>query len=343
MRKKQRETIDIVAVAKAAGVSISTVSRSYNHPDLVKPATRRRIEKAIESLGYIRNRAAQTMHGRRTATIGLIVPTINHTIFSEVIQSFSEAVEEEGFTILMSSHRYDLRREYSVLRKFLEHRVDGIALTGLNHAPETFRLLDQQDIPSIAFWNYEQQSKLPCVGAENKEAGRKAAEHLIALGHTDIAMVFPPTKDNDRAHDRWVGAMDVLQSNGCAPKPNWEVTAQYSVAKAKEAGLRLLETRPLPTAVLCGNDVIAQGTIYAALSLGLNVPQDLSIIGIGDFPGSGELEPALTTVRIPARRIGAESGRQLVASILNRDKRDVIRTRFDVELITRATTAHHKS
>ena len=336
---KPNERIDIVAVAKAAGVSISTVSRSYNHPDLVKPATRRRIEKTIESLGYIRNRAAQTMHGRRTATIGLIVPTINHTMFSQVIQSFSEAVEEQGFTILITSHRFDLKREYGVLRKLLEHRVDGIALIGLSHSDETYQLLSRQNIPSIAIWNYDAASAISCVGAQNKEAGRRAAQHLISLGHKDIATIFPPMEGNDRARDRSDGAMRVLRETGCRRPEQWARTSQYSISIAKDVSLGLLHNRPRPTALLCGNDVIAQGAIYAAMACGLNIPRDLSIIGIGDFPGSGELEPALTTIRIPARRIGAAGGQQLVASILDQETRATTRTRFDVDLIARATTA----
>jgi len=107
---KQSGKADIVDVARAAGVSASTVSRCFNHPDLVNPATRKKIERAIARLGYIRNRAAQAMHGKRSGTIGLIVPTINHAIFAEVVQSFSDSVEAAGFTILMTSHGYDLDR-----------------------------------------------------------------------------------------------------------------------------------------------------------------------------------------------------------------------------------------
>ena len=99
MNINHKVKIDIVAVAKAAGVSISTVSRSFNHPDLVKAPTRKKIERAVQKLGYIRNRAAQVMHGRRSGTIGLIVPTIDHAIFAEVTQAFSDATDEAGFTI----------------------------------------------------------------------------------------------------------------------------------------------------------------------------------------------------------------------------------------------------
>ena len=337
--KNQKDTIDIVAVAKAAKVSISTVSRSYNHPNLVKPATRRRIEKAIERLGYIRNRAAQTMHGKRSGTIGLIVPTVNHTIFSEVIQSFSEVVEEEGFTMLITSHRFDLKREYSVLRKLLEHRVDGIALTGLAHTEETYQLISQQEIPSVAIWNYEPRSKIPCVGTDNFEAGAMAAQHLIDLGHRQIAAVFPPAEDNDRAAARWKGGKGALERAGVMPARDWIKTSQYSIAQAKEICLALFALRPLPSALVCGNDVIAQGALYAAQALGISVPDQISIVGIGDFPGSSEFEPALTTVRIPARRIGAQAGRQLISTIMETENRDVVRKRFDLEVMLRKTTA----
>jgi len=108
---------DIVAVAKAARVSISTVSRSFNHPELVKAGTRKKIDAAVRKLGYIRNRAAQTIHGIRSGTVGLIVPTVDHTIFAELIQSFSDQIEAQGFTILLASHGYDLEREYALVRK----------------------------------------------------------------------------------------------------------------------------------------------------------------------------------------------------------------------------------
>tara|TARA_R110002074_G_scaffold6270_7_gene29075 strand:+ start:7702 stop:8385 length:684 start_codon:yes stop_codon:yes gene_type:complete len=210
--KKQKKA-DIVAVAKAARVSISTVSRSYNHPEQVKLATRKKIDAAVRKLGYIRNRAAQTMHGIRSGTIGLIVPTIDHAIFAEVIQAFSDAVDAQGFTILVASHGYDLEREYAVLRKFLEHRVDGVALIGQEHSEETYQLLESQAIPAMIIWSFAQASRISCVGADNVAAGRTAAEHLIGLGHFDIGLVFPPTSGNDRATDRQSGALAALAQN----------------------------------------------------------------------------------------------------------------------------------
>ncbi|WP_390913196.1 substrate-binding domain-containing protein [Pseudosulfitobacter sp. SM2401] len=336
MSEINSKNADIVAVAKAARVSISTVSRSFNHPELVKPATRKKIDTAVRKLGYIRNRAAQTMHGIRSGTIGLVVPTIDHAIFAEVIQAFSDAVEGHGFTILVASHGYNLEREYSVLRKFLEHRVDGVALIGLDHSDETYNLVKRQGIPAITVWNYDAQSVLPCVGADNRQAGAIAAQHVVDLGHRKVALVFPPTKDNDRARDRLTGAQSVLETAGVQTPDGASIETLYSISDAKRVVTEMLNNAPALTAILCGNDVLAVGALYAARQCGLRVPHDISIIGIGDFKGSKEMEPALTTVRLPARRIGHLAGEQLAQSIVQQSK-DTTRTSCEIELVDRQT------
>lgn len=271
----KKDKVDIFAVAKRAKVSISTVSRSFNHPDLVNPATRKKIDTAVRKLGYIRNRAAQTMHGIRSGTIGLVVPTIDHAIFAEVIQAFSDSVDKHGFTILIASHGYDLEKEYAVLRKFLEHRVDGVALIGEDHSEETYDLIERQYIHAISLWNYNEDSRLSCVGSDNKLAGCLAAQHLIDLGHLEIGLVFPPTVDNDRARERRNGAQSVLTKGGARVYPQWDIESTYSIADAKDAALRILKTEHRPSAILCGNDVLAMGVLYAARSCNLNVPEDL--------------------------------------------------------------------
>ncbi|MGR3401015.1 LacI family DNA-binding transcriptional regulator [Paracoccus sp. (in: a-proteobacteria)] len=337
--KKQRDKADIVSVARLAGVSAATVSRALNHPQLVHPATRKKIDLAIRKSGYIRNRAAQTIHGRRSATIGLVVPTIADVIFSELIQAFNDAVSARGFTLLLAAHGYDLANEYALVRKLLEHRVDALALIGLDHGADTYRVLREQGLPVLAVWNYDPASMISCLGVDNAEAGRIAADHLLMLGHRRIAAIFPDTGENDRARLRRAAAMAALQAASIQTPEGWRVRTPYSTAQAKRACLDLLAAADRPTALLCGNDVIAQGALYAALKLGLSVPRDLSIIGIGDFVGSAELEPALTTIRIPARRIGAAAAEHLADSVDSEAGQPLARTRFDCELIMRATTA----
>ncbi|MCK0097128.1 substrate-binding domain-containing protein [Yoonia sp. F2084L] len=317
MTANKSKKADIITVAKAARVSPSTVSRYFNHPELLKSATRKRIDSAVRRTGYIRNRAAQTIHGIRSGTIGVLIPTLDHAIFAEVVQAFSDAVAAQGFTILLASHGYDLQREYAILRKFLEHRVDGVVLTGLDHDEAVFQLLDSQEIPCVLMWNYAAGSRYPSIGADNEQAGRLIAEHVLSLGHRQIACMFPPTNGNDRALARREIVLTTLRSAGVTVRDEWMLTTRYSISDSKEDAKRLFCQTNRPSALICGNDILATGALYGATASGLIVPSDVTVVGIGDFKGSSEIEPALTTVRLPARRIGHEAGQALVTAIID--------------------------
>ncbi|WP_223425143.1 LacI family DNA-binding transcriptional regulator [Tateyamaria pelophila] len=317
MSDKNNKKADIVAVALAAKVSPATVSRFFNRPELVKLATRRKIDRAVKKLGYIRNRAAQTIHGIRSGTIGLVVPTIDNTIFAEMIQAFADEVGSHGFTILLGTHNYDDAQEYDVLRKFLEHRVDGVAVVGLHHSEEVYNLIESQRIPTVSLWNYAPTSRLICVGADNHEAGCKIARHVLDRGHSKIATLFPPLDGNDRATSRADGVMQMLQQRGAAPDPVDRLETFYSISSAKKVVIEYLTSQARPDVIVCGNDILALGAIYAAQSLGLKVPEDIAVTGVGDFKGSKEVEPAITTIRIPAKMIGTLGGAALVQSIIS--------------------------
>ncbi|MEM8792674.1 MAG: LacI family DNA-binding transcriptional regulator [Pseudomonadota bacterium] len=338
MSENQRDRADITEVARLAGVSASTVSRAFNHPDLVKLTTRRRVERAVEELGYIRNRAAQAMHGKRSATIGLIVPTVNNAIFSELIQSFTDAVDREGFTILIAAHGFDLRREYAMTRKLLEHRVDGLALIGLDHIEATYTLIQRQSVPAITIWNHAPGSRLPAFGADNFDAGSTAAQYLIDRGHREIGLIFPPTPENDRARRRLEGALSICASEGISIPDQWRLEAPYDLERSKQAARDLLNGETRPRALICGNDVIAQGAVYGALEAGLTLPGNVAIVGIGDFPGSAEMVPGISTVRLPARRIGRMAGSKLCEAILTNRLGQIESHRFVVEMIARSSS-----
>ena len=340
MAETKHKKADIVTVAKSARVSPSTVSRYFNHPELLKSSTRKKIDSAVRRTGYIRNRAAQTIHGIRSGTIGVLVPTLDHAIFAEVVQAFSDTVAAQGFTILLASHGYDLQREYAILRKFLEHRVDGVVLTGLEHDDAVFQLLDSQEIPCVFMWNYGENSYYPSIGADNEMAGRMIAEHVLSLGHKKIACMFPPTKGNDRARARRDIVLDTLLAAGVAVPKDWALQTVYSISASKSDVMQLFAKPDQPTALICGNDILATGALYAARAIGLHVPNDLSIVGIGDFKGSSEIEPALTTVRLPARRIGQEAGNALTAAIVGTAEQNRQSLHCQPELIIRGSSAN---
>jgi LacI family transcriptional regulator len=336
-RKSRKGAPGIVEVAARAGVSIATVSRAFSQPDMVRAPTRVRVELAADELGYIRNRAAGTLHNRFSGTLGLVVPTIDNAIFAELIEAFSGRLRDHDRTTLIAAHGYDLQLEVAIVRSLLERRIDGIALVGFDHDPVSMNMLQQRDVPVISVWNYHDTPDLPCVGADNRQAARQIARHVISLGHCDIVLLFPSIEANDRARDRLNGVREELAAAGISLPQDRVIECPYDIGEAKRRVRKLVSGARRPTAIVCGNDIIAHGAYYACYAEGLNIPNDVSIVGIGDFRGSAHLEPGLTTVRMPARRIGAIAADTLVEMSDTGGPPEPFNRRVDIELRVRGS------
>lgn len=328
----------IVEVAARAGVSPATVSRYFNAPDVVKGPTRKRIEAAANDLGYIRDRMAGSMHNRFSGTIGLIVPTIDNAIFAEMIEAFSTELLQHDRTMLIAAHGYDLIREVAIIRSLLERRIDGIALVGLDHESVPLNMLKQRDVPVITIWNYSKNSALPCIGADNFEAGRMVSDHLLALGHSDISFIFADSTGNDRARARREGAIAAARAKGLVISDERIHVCAYDVGEAKQLAKHILST-DRPSAIVCGNDIISHGVVFACQAMGLSIPEDISIVGIGDFRGSAEMEPGLTTVRLPAKQIGSLAASTLVAMNDTGVSPNPFRRKIELDFRQRGSTA----
>ena len=153
---------------------------------------------------------------------------------------------------------------------------------------------------------------IPCVGADNAAAARTVVRHVLDLGHRDIALLFPDVSSNDRARDRMNGVLQELRMADVTTAPDRLISCPYDIGEAKRLVRELVSGARRPTAIVCGNDIIAHGAFYACYAEGVRIPDDISIVGIGDFRGSAHLEPGLTTIRLPARRIGNIAAGSLV-------------------------------
>ena len=335
MRARSRKGAPgIVEVAKRAGVSPATVSRFFNEPEIVKGKTRNLIEQAARDLGYYRNRIATTDQHGFSGTIGLIVPTIDNAIFAELIQAFSSRLLSHDRTMLIAAHGYNPSLEVGIVKSLLERRIDGVALIGFEHEKAPLEMLAARGVPVLAAWNYRKDSPIPCIGADNFQVGFVAAQHLMKMGHRDVALVFPPTQSNDRAEDRLNGVLHALDMDLSQLSDNRFIETRYDIGEAKQAIIKMLcENRP--SAIICGNDVIAQGAVYACQSLGINIPDDVSIIGIGDFRGSSQMEPGLTTVRMPAQRIAEQAADLLCGGLSVTSVKGITRIKIESELVVR--------
>lgn len=341
-RKRSRKGAPgLLDVALRAGVSGATVSRYFNHPDVVRPDTRHRIETAARELGYIRDRVAGALYGKMSGSVGLIVPTIDNAIFSELIEAFSAELHTQDRTMLIASHNYDLEREIGIVRSLLERRIDAIALVGRDHPAAAIEMLKVRNIPVVSLWNALGASGITSIGTDNRQGAFDIAQHVIDLQHKHIALLFPDTQFNDRARDRKAGVLQALDEAGIKIPEAWDLQCSYDTAEAKAKTLALIK-ESTPSAFICGNDIIAHGVIYAASRAGLRVPDDISVVGIGDFKGSSAIEPPLTTVRLPARRIGQLAAEALINKLNHKDTAEIVDCMIPTQLIIRESTGRAK-
>lgn len=323
-------------VAKAAGVSTATVSRCLNEPDRVVAATRERVLSAVERLGYTPDFGGRALASRRTGTVGAVIPTMENAIFARGIQAFQEALSEAKVTLLVASSGYDPDREAEQVRALIGRGADGLLLIGSAHLPQTFELLRRRAIPYVLAWSLGSEND-HFVGFDNRASAARLTERVIALGHRRIAMIAGQTTMNDRAADRVAGVRQALEANGFDPAELAVIEAPYSFEDGSEALGRLVARSPRPTAVICGNDVLAVGAVQRAKSLGLAVPRDLSITGFDDIDIARFVEPPLTTVHVPHRRMGTAAARQLLRLIAG--EAVAARIEIDTALVERGTLA----
>ncbi|MBW3096633.1 LacI family DNA-binding transcriptional regulator [Pseudohoeflea coraliihabitans] len=304
--------VGIRAVAKRAGVSTATVSRALNTPGAVRPALRARIAEAIAAIGYIPDASARALSSRRTRTIGAIVPTVDNAMFAKGLQALQSYLSTQDYLLLLATNEYDLDVELKQVRNLVSRGVDGLILRGDARHPDVRALLDSKPVPFVNVGVYEPDKPYPSVGIDNFAAGERITRHLVELGHRAVGVLSALQRNNDRAQARIGGVMQVLETAGCRPPEDWVVEVAYQLDDARQAARTLLTRADRPTALVCGNDVIAYGVIVEAKRLGLAVPGDLSVVGFDDLEWSRHLQPSLTTIHIPIDEIWVRAGRYLV-------------------------------
>jgi LacI family transcriptional regulator, galactose operon repressor len=327
----------IRAVAARAGVSTASVSRALNNPDSVSAELRGRIAAAVQSVGYIPHASARALSSRRTRTLGAIIPTIDNTMFARGIAALQKYLSSVGYMLLLTTSGYDLDVELEQARNLIGRGVDGLVLRGDCHHDALRNLIADNGIPFINVGVYRPDRPYPCVGADNEAAAYRAAMHLVELGHRAIGIVSALQRNNDRASARVDGFRRALSESGIALPPQWHVEVPYTLDDAREAARYLLGLTERPTAVVCGNDVIAYGVLLEAERSGFSVPRDLSVVGFDDLDWSRHLRPSLTTIHVPTAETWQRAGEYLVRHLAG--EQAIMHHEVDYSLIVRESTA----
>ncbi|HUN47571.1 MAG TPA: LacI family DNA-binding transcriptional regulator, partial [Stellaceae bacterium] len=298
-------------VAALAGTSPITVSRVLRAPGKVAPATRAKVAAAIEQLGYIPNLSASSLASRRSGIVGLLVPTIDNSIFAATVQGMSDAVADAGLQLLLGDFRYSEEGERALVRALIGRQPEALVVVGVVRDRALRQMLQSLAIPVVETWDLTDDPIDTVVGFSNEAAGAAMARHLLDCGRRRLAFVGGP---DHRAQARRAGFAAVLERAGAAPPVSREIDA-ISIAAGRGALAATLEETPAIDAVFFATDVLAVGGLMECQHRGIAVPERLAIAGLGDLEIARELSPSLTTVRIPAYEIGRRAG-EVVATRL---------------------------
>ena len=331
--------ITIADVAREAGVSLMTVSRALNNKDGVSAETRSHVLEVIEKLGYRPSSIARSLVTRRTGTIGLVVPDISNPYFSGIAHGIAEVSNQQGLSVLLCDTEEEPRLELDFLKLLEEKQVDGVIIA----AP---RLSSDQLIPQLN--RHQQVVVINRVFNENRgfngsgfvinddlAGGRLATEHLLRSGHRAIGVLLGP-KSSYGAQRRLQGYRTALEKAGCPYQPAYTRYCVPTVKGGLEAAANLLQTSPQLDALFCFNDMVAIGALQACVQRGLNVPEDIAIVGFDDIPMASWVTPALTTCRVSFEEMGRIATKLLVERLQDctQDCKDIV---LHPELIVRAS------
>jgi len=298
-------------VAARAEVSTATVSRVLSNPEKVSEATRRRVLKAVDQLGYSPNAAAKSLRTLTTRKLLVTVPDIANPFFSLIIQGIEEAALREGYSVMLGDTHHDAQREERYGEMLLRREVDGLIFLGHSMSKSVGVLMKKNQMaPIVNGCEYSPNLGVPSAHVDNEAAAYEAMSHLYGLGHRHIGVLTGPLA-SPLSRDRLRGAQACAKENG-ASKQVMVVNGDFSIESGIAGAARLFAQPTPPTAVFCFNDEMAIGVLDYANRVGRSVPESLSVIGFDDIRFSRYMRPALTTISQPMLDIGRETVRLLL-------------------------------
>lgn len=327
-------------MAARAGVSRTTVSFVLNaRADAGIPEeTRRRVQEAARELGYHPHGAARALAGGASHTIGLVLrqspeQVSMDALLAETLWGIGSEAHQGGYRVLVEPLSPDGGR-YSDL--VLSQRVDGLIVSGPRTDDEELVALVRDGFPIILQGSLPSLDA-PSVDVDNRAGARIAVEHLLGLGHRRIACITNAPLAYTAAADRLAGYRDALEAAGIPADPELVVEGDFDAASGRAAMSGLLAVAPDVTAAFVASDIVAFGALRALREAGRRVPADVSVVGFDDIPLARHFDPPLTTIRLPARDLGAAAGRALVERLAGRA--GSARTLLPTELVVRDSTA----
>lgn len=330
-----RKWVTMGDVAARAGVGKITVSRALRTPSKVSPATLRKVQAAVDELGYVLDETAGALSSQRSRVVGALVSTLEEAVFAATVRGLTEGLAKGGLQLMLSTTQYDPEAEAALLPTMLGRRPEALVLTSDDHTEPAHRMLSRSGLPVLELWELPKQPVHAAVGFSNRAAGAALTRHMVETGRHRVAFLGLDRPHDRRARLRMEGYRD------CAG----HLAAERVVAvKARPGAVgpdygaeglaEILRRWPDTEAVVCVSDMVAMGALCEARRRGLDVPGRLAISGFGDFDMAQDSALALTTIHIDGAAIGRRAAELILAGDIPRG----LREDMGFSLIRRATT-----
>lgn len=328
--------VTIKDVAELAGVSQATVSRVINTTELVAEKTRRRVERAMKTLGYHPNSFARALASNRSGTIGLVLPQLSGPFFGDLMFHVEATVRRAGLHLVLTPGNDSNESEQEAIEYLLSRKVDGLVLA-VDHVSDDYLIqLSEQDIPIALANRYLPELSSQCVYLDDETGGRLAGEYLLSKGHHDIACITGPLSKYD-ARGRLLGLRMALEQHGQHYQESLIVEGDYLEQGGRLATEKLLARQRPFSALFCCNDHMAFGAIQALRKHGLSVPEDVSVLGFDNIAFARYLTPGLTTINFPVGEMGERAATLIIQALKQTEQ--TLPLKLQPSLVERASVA----
>ncbi|WP_286271208.1 LacI family DNA-binding transcriptional regulator [Thalassotalea hakodatensis] len=332
----------ITDVAKAAGVSIKTVSRVINNEPSVRQPTREKVMTAVKSLNYQPNLAARNLAGTKSYSIAFIYDNPNAYYVIDMQNGILEACKKQGFELLIHPCRAKSENLLEEITNMIKHsRIAGLVLTPpFSEMPEFVEHILTLDIEVVRIMSGDiaPDDIAPCIMVNDHEAALSITQHLVDLGHKNIAFIAGEAEHMSTV-ERLRGYKKALKDNGIELDTQFIVNGEYSFESGVQGAKQLMAKENKPSAIFCCNDEIAAGALFAARLLGINIPEQLSIAGFENSPFSRQTWPRLTTAHQPNPKIAEDAAKLLIAKSRKQQAKSIV-THYTPQLIVRDSTSN---
>jgi len=331
--------MDIREIAKRAGVSIATVSRTINGIPTVDPQLAKRVRKIVDELGYYPNTQARALVSGKSRIFGLVVSEITNPFFPEIVQTFENIAVEHDYEILLTSTVHDPKRMELSVRRMIERRVDGVAILTFGMEEPLVENLRFRKVPLVFVDVGPHVPGVTNIRINYLHGIRQAVQHLAAIRHERIAFVTGPMNLKS-AQTRKACFEQSMAEVGLRVTPELLVTGDHTMEGGMRALEQLVKLRRRPTAVLCSNDMSAIGVMRKAYEYDIKVPQNLSVVGFDDIRMAQFMIPPLTTIQMSQAELARLAFKALIRSVQHKTgQAEASEYVLDTNLILRRSTA----